>query len=225
MGYCAFVAGIIAIVPMRGGSERVPKKNLKPCAGRPLYHYIVDTLLACDAVTTVVIDSDSEAILADARASFPKVLTRRRPAALGQAEVTMNAVLKDTLAHLDGDRFLQTHSTNPLLTTATVRRAIDAFDATTDHDSLMSVTRLHTRLWTESGPLNHDPSDLRPTQDLAPIFEENSCLYLFDRAAFEARGNRVGARPLLFEIDPIEAIDIDTPADFRLAEALILSSD
>ena len=84
----------------------------------------------------------------------------------------------------------------------------------------MSVTRLQTRLYDGDGrAMNHDPRQLLRTQDLAPIFEENSGMYVFTREQIAA-GRRFGERPLLFEIDPMEATDIDTEADFVLAEAL-----
>ena len=68
--------------------------------------------------------------------------------------------------------------------------------------------------------MNHDPNQLLRTQDLAPIYEENSCIYIFNRATLEERRNRIGYHPLLFEIDRIESWDIDDEQDFRIAELL-----
>ena len=118
--------------------------------------------------------------------------------------------------------YLQTHSTNPLLRSTTISSAIRMFLAARDrHDSLFGVTRLQTRLWSADGmPLNHDPAVLLRTQDLPPVFEENSCLYLFTRDLLEERGTRIGSRPLLFEIPPDEAWDIDEEIDFEVATAL-----
>jgi CMP-N-acetylneuraminic acid synthetase len=215
--------GVVAIVPMRHASERVPGKNFRPIAGRPLYHHVVETLLSCPAVAEVVIDTDSPLILDEAARVFPGVRLRERPPHLRGGEVPMNEVLLDAVARLDGDVFLQTHSTNPLLRAATVAGAVVALMAARpDHDSLFSVTRRHVRLWDAHGrPLNHDPARLERTQDLAPILEENSCLYVFPRAVLEARRNRIGERPLLFEIDAVEAWDIDEEEDFRVAELLL----
>ena len=69
-------------------------------------------------------------------------------------------------------------------------------------------------------PLNHDPSVLLRTQDLPPVFEENSCLYVFSREGLLARRNRIGERPQMFEMDRLEALDIDDELDFRMAEIL-----
>ena len=120
--------------------------------------------------------------------------------------------------------FLQTHSTNPFLSARTIsaalRRYAEGREAGT-HDSLFTVTRLQARLWSEKAePMNHDPSVLLRTQDLPPVLMENSCGYVFARKTLLERGNRIGASPLLFEIDHFEAIDIDEERDFRLAEAV-----
>jgi CMP-N-acetylneuraminic acid synthetase len=133
----------------------------------------------------------------------------------------MNDVLLHDVSRLDGDLYLQTHSTNPLLRSATVTDAIDRLLADPDSDSLFGVTRLQTRLWGANGqPMNHDRSVLLRTQDLPPVYEENSCLYLFSRESLERHGDRIGERPILFEIPREEAWDIDEEVDFRVVEAL-----
>ncbi|NIR61068.1 MAG: acylneuraminate cytidylyltransferase family protein, partial [Gammaproteobacteria bacterium] len=108
-----------------------------------------------------------------------------------------------------------------LLRPETVSEAINALLAAPDRDSLFGVTRLFTRLWGPGPtPVNHDPAVLLRTQDLPPIYEENSNLYIFRRAILEARGNRIGEHPLMFEIDRAEAWDIDEMLDFEIAEFL-----
>ena len=137
----------------------------------------------------------------------------------------MNQVLRHTAAQVEADYFLQTHSTNPLLRPATISRAIQAFFASQEHDSLFSVTRLQTRLYDHSGqPINHDPSVLLRTQDLLPVYEENSNLYIFAKKTILGEGQRIGRKPLMFEIDKIEAWDIDIEADFIIAEEFFKKS-
>ncbi|MBE0616360.1 MAG: acylneuraminate cytidylyltransferase family protein [Proteobacteria bacterium] len=213
---------VAAIVPLRHDSERVPGKNYRLFAGRPLYHWIIRTLYAAETVAEVVIDTDSPFIREDAGRVFERVSILERPSHLRGGDVPMNDVLLNSVSSLEADLFLQTHSTNPLLRAETVDRAVRTFwDRRGECDSLFSVTRLHTRLWDASGhPLNHDPSVLLRTQDLPPVFEENSCLYLFERETLLRRGNRIGWRPHLLEIPPEEAVDIDEETDFRIAEAL-----
>jgi CMP-N-acetylneuraminic acid synthetase len=213
---------LVALLPMRHSSERVPGKNYRLFAGRPLYHHIVSTLLACPEIDRVVIDTDSETISSDAADAFPQVLVVDRPEHLRAGTIPMNDVLLNDVQRIPADLYLQTHSTNPLLRSRTISRAIDAFRSSTGHDSLFSVTRHQTRLWSDQGvPLNHDPAVLLRTQDLPPVFEENSCLYLFSRDLLAQRRTRIGWAPILFEIERDEAWDIDEESDFRVAEALM----
>lgn len=213
---------IVALVPMRHSSERVPGKNYRPLGGRPLFHHIVSTLRAVPEIDQIVIDTDSELIRADAAVSFPDVRMIERPENLRAGTVPMNDVLLHDTGLVDADLYLQTHSTNPLLRASTISAAIGQFvNDGPDHDSLFGVTRLQTRLWTADGlPLNHDPAVLVRTQDLEPLFEENSCIYLFTRELLIERGTRIGARPMLYEIPRDEAWDIDEEIDFDVVGAL-----
>lgn len=213
---------IIAFVPMRHSSERVPGKNYRIFSGKPLFHHILSTLLACREIEKVVIDTDSPVIREDAMRSFPSVGIIDRPERLRGGMVPMNDILLYDAQQYPADFYLQTHSTNPLLTSATISRAIGKFlKDYPDHDSLFSVTRLQTRLWDGQGkPMNHDPDVLLRTQDLPPVFEENSCMYIFTRQMLEKRHNRIGEHPMMYEIDSEEAWDIDEETDFRIAEIL-----
>ena len=213
---------IVAIVPMRHESERVPGKNYRALGGRPLFHHVVTTLLSCPRIAETVIDTDSPLIREDAERTFPMVKVLDRPESLRGGMVSMNDVLLNDVARLDGDLYLQTHSTNPLLRGKSVTGAIDAFIAAQPaYDSLFSVTGLHTRLWSVGAlPLNHDPHVLQRTQDLAPVYEENSCLYIFSRESLERHQSRIGERPMLYELPRDEAWDIDEEIDFAMVEFL-----
>lgn len=213
---------IVALVPMRHKSERVPGKNFRSFGGRPLYHQVVGTLLSCPSVQRVVIDTDSPIIQADAAECFPEVTVLERAEHLRGETVSMNEVLLHIVDRIPSDFYLQTHATNPLLRSETVERAVQTFlGAIPEHDSLFSVTRRQTRFWTPEGvPVNHDPAVLLRTQDLPPYLEENSCLYLFSGEDLRQLRNRIGRRPLLFEMDPLEAFDIDEESDFVVAEIL-----
>lgn len=213
---------VAAIVPMRHSSSRVPGKNYRPLAGKPLYHHIVESLIAATRVTEVVIDTDSELLWRDAENKFPGVRLLERPYHLADEMVSMNDVLLNTVKQVDADVYLQTHSTNPLVRPTSIDAAIEAFrDGRPEHDSLFTVTPVHKRFWTGDGtPVNHNPDVLLRTQDLPPIMEENSCLYLFEREMLERRRNRIGARPLLFALDAEEAFDIDEELDFVVVEGI-----
>lgn len=214
---------ITALVPMRHHSQRVPGKNFRPLDGRPLYAHILGTLSAVPEISNILVDTDSPEIMDGIREGFPKVRCVMRPEALRADTIPMNEILMHDTGLVESDFFLQTHSTNPLLKPETITRAIQTLMALFPaYDSLFSVTRLQSRLWDGLGrAINHNPNILLQTQDLPPVYEENSCLYLFTREILTRKRNRLGDRPYLFEIDADEAWDIDEEIDFNLVELMI----
>ena len=212
---------VVAFMPMRHKSERVPGKNYRDFNGQPLFHHMLKTLLACREVDQVVIDTDSPEIIRQCTEQFPAVQVLERPAHLLGGEVPMTEILRYDASTIEANWYLQVHSTSPLLRSETISAGLSSLEASLDtHDSLFSVTKLQTRLYdTKFEPINHDPAVLLRTQDLEPLYEENSGMYVFTHEQIE-KGYRFGKSPLLFEIEPHEAIDIDEETDFVLAESL-----
>jgi len=213
---------IVALVPMRHHSVRVLQKNYRDFAGKPLYQRIIATLLAVPEIDVILVDTDSPEVQRGLASDYPQVQVVDRPKHLMGDKVPMNEILIHDTSLIYADYYLQTHSTNPLLQPETISRAIMIFlENKPSYDSLFGVTRLQTRLWDQFGkPINHDPDILLRTQDLPPVFEENSCVYIFDRQTLLARRNRLGEHPLMFEIPAVEAWDIDEELDFTIAEML-----
>ena len=214
---------ITALIPMRHHSQRVPGKNYRLLEGKPLYQHILTTLQNCPEITRIAVDTDSEEIIDGLHRYFPEVVVIPRPEALTADNVPMNQILLYDVSQVPADVYLQTHSTNPLLTSKTISRAIHAYlDAQPGKDSLFSVTRLQTRLYDAQGrALNHDPKVLLQTQDLPPVFEENSCIYLFTENSLKKNGTRIGSSPIMFETDPEESWDIDEEIDFKMVELML----
>ncbi len=213
---------IVALVPMRDKSERVPGKNYRDLAGKPLFHHILLALQACPEVTQIVVDTDSPTIITGLTLEFPDIQILERPEALRNGEIPMNTILLHDTAEVPADLYLQTHSTNPLLRPETISAAIQAFLDNPDKDSLFGVTELRTRLYDQHGEaINHDPRELLRTQDLPPIYEENSCLYIFTGSNLEKYNHRIGKAPLMFPVPREEAWDIDEELDFQVADFLM----
>ena len=215
---------IITLLPMKGHSQRVPDKNMKDFAGKPLYHAIVNEMLKCKYISKVVINTDSERIKSDILINFKsRVIVIDRPKELCGDFVSMNEIINYDINQFDDQYFLQTHSTNPLVKAKTIDKAIIRYFENLDrYDSLFSVTRLQTRLYDGNGKaINHNPNELIRTQDLEPLYEENSNFYIFSKESFQKMGDkRIGLKPQMFELNKLEAIDIDEPEDFELAEIL-----
>ena len=209
---------------MKGTSERVPNKNLKDFNGSPLYSVVLNTLLNCSLIDKVLINTDSQLIKDDIAKNFnSNVIVIDRPENICGNYVSMNKIIEHDISQFPASIYLQTHSTNPLLKSETITKALEKMLNVADEpkaDSIFSVTRTQKRFYTEDClPMNHDPNML-VTQHLKPIFEENSCFYIFTRESFTKNNSRIGSNPFMYEIDKIEAIDIDEPEDFKIAEIL-----
>jgi CMP-N-acetylneuraminic acid synthetase len=213
---------LAALVPMRHHSQRVPGKNYRSLAGKPLFHHILETLLAVPEIEAVMVDTDSAPVMDDVRRLFPSVKLIERPGHLRADDIPMNDILLHDTAQVEAEFYLQTHSTNPLLKAKTISNGVKKFfNEFPKYDSLFSVTRLQTRLYFQDGSaINHNPLELKQTQDLPPVYEENSCMYLFTRENLVKKHHRIGDTPLLFEIDRDEAWDIDEELDFEIADFL-----
>jgi CMP-N-acetylneuraminic acid synthetase len=208
---------------MRHHSQRVPGKNYRPLAGKPLYQHIITALLSVPEISRVVVDTDSKPVIEGLQRDFPQVVILPRPEQLRDDSIPMNEILLYDTSKVQADYYLQTHSTNPLMRPETISKAVQTFLSDYPiHDSLFSVTRLQTRLYDQYGhALNHDPDILLQTQNLPPVYEENSCIYIFTRDNLERRHNRLGERPLMFEIGTDEAWDIDDELDFAITDFLM----
>lgn len=218
----ASLSAIPAFLPMKGHSQRVPGKNLRTFAGKPLYHRVASVLEQSSLISKIVVDTDSEEIAIDAEKNFEKVQIIDRPPNLRGGHIPMEAVLEYDLERLSGEHFVQAHATSPLLTVKTLEEAIRTYFAELPcRDSLFTVRKIRQRLYWPDGRLINQEQGVVRTQDLQPVMQRNAALYAFSRTGFLSQGpSRIGKRPYLFVMDEIESIDIDEEADFVIAEAV-----
>lgn len=217
----------VALLPMKANSERVPGKNFRLIAGKPLFRWVLDALLEVSQIECVVINTDAVEILAENSLQNGdhdgRVIIRERKSEICGDTVSMNRVLADDIQAIPSQLYLMTHTTNPLLSAATIEAILDTFSKSTSKDSLFTVNRLQTRFYDKDAqPINHDPKNLIPTQDLNPYFEENSVAYLFTRESFDKTGARIGEQPLMYETPPLESVDIDESSDWFMAQSLLM---
>ena len=222
---------ITAIIPIKHTSTRVPGKNFRKMNGKPLFFYIIDTLLKVDQINTIVIDTNSHIIFEQVPIYFKqhmhKIILYNRPVHLCSGDTPTNDLLINVIQQLNlsSDLYLQTHVTNPLLTKETIVNAIETYLSKKDtYECLFSVKTHHTRFYNKEGKdMNHNRFKLIPTQDLDPIYEENSCLYLFTKSVLETYKARIGEHALLYPMSDLESQDIDWEQDFILTELLMKS--
>lgn len=215
----------VALLPMKAHSARVSGKNFRDFAGKPLFRWILDTLLSVKDIDLVVINTDARAILAaNGLVDSDRVLIRDRKPEICGDFVSMNLVLADDVAAIDSEVYLMTHTTNPLLGAQSIAGALASYRsglASGTCDSLFTVNKFQTRFYREDvSAVNHDPDNLIRTQDLEPWFEENSNLYLFNRSSFARTKARIGKKPAMYETPRRESADIDDQEGWDIAEVM-----
>ena len=221
----------IASLPMKGHSERIKNKNIKNLCGRPLFFYISDTLRSIKLIKKLIINTDSQKIAMLAKKRYGDwVEIHERPKYLMGDNVSMNKIINyDVKLCGENNFYIQTHSTNPLLKSNTLRKAISNFENlyTNDSDvSIFSVNKIRSRLYDKNLlPINHDPNILERTQDLDEIYEENSCFYIFNGNTFIKYKHRISKKANVFSLasNNKEYLDIDDLFDWKLAESIIKS--
>jgi CMP-N-acetylneuraminic acid synthetase len=209
---------------MKANSERVPNKNFKLIGGKPLYYWMLETIMAIEIIDRVIVNTDANQELFSNFSGSKKLVIRSRKPSLRGDLVSMNRIIEDDILSDSNDIFLMTHTTNPLISTKTLNNAINIFMKRNKnkYDSLFSATKFQGRFYyEESLAINHNPNELLRTQDLPSVYLENSCIYLFEKSIFLNTKTRIGKKPILFETPQLESIDIDTEDDWYLANLLI----
>ena len=212
----------VVLLPMKVNSVRVKGKNFREFCGKPLFRWILDSLLEVHEIDQIIINTDGRSILGEhGLFETDRIMIRDRKEEICGDHVSMNLVLADDLANIEADIYLMTHTTNPLMSSSTIRNALAEFKVaknTAIADSLFTVDKIQTRFYrSDCSPINHDPDNLIPTQNLEPWFEENSNLYIFTRESFARTNARIGKTPMMYVSPFFESIDIDTPEDWEFA--------
>lgn len=211
----------VGFLILKGESERVPDKNFRVLGDRPLMRWIIDALLTTEGLEHLLIDTDAVGRVTSHLPPDPRIEVLSRPEPLRGHAVTANTLIAPHLDRHAGAIWLMSHATSPFVRPDTLRRAVSFFVEGGRRETIFGATVHQSRFYAEDGrPLNHDPARLVPTQALAPWFEENSSVYVFDKDTFLRANSRLsaGARPMT--ISRIEAVDIDTEDDFALAATI-----
>lgn len=219
---------ISCFLPCRAGSERVPRKNIKPFANyqNGLIEIKLKQLNACKHVDQIVLSTNDNEIIRYASAlSFAKLKIHVREERLSSSATSTDELVK--LAHdiTDGEHIVWTHVTSPFYSADLYDSAIQKyFSALSEgYDSLMSVKELRSFIWGDNGPLNYDRGIEKwpRTQTLKPLYEIDSGIFINSRKNYELMDDRIGHKPYLMVSPGNSGFDIDWPEDFSLAESML----
>ncbi len=219
---------VIAFLPCRRGSQRVPKKNIKPFAGAPfgLVEIKLRQLLSCSLVDGVVLSTNDEEILEYAKSlNDSRLAVHQRSEILSSSETSTDELVAHALALIPQGHILWTHVTSPFVTAQHYEKIIRVYreKLNEEYDSLMTTTALQTFLWQDGVALNYDRTQEKwpRTQTLKPIHEVNSAAFLASCDIYDCSQDRIGRNPYLYELDKLTSHDIDWPEDFLVGECLV----
>lgn len=208
---------IAAVMPIKLNNERCPGKNLRLLGGKPLLRYELDALATIREIDGVHVYCSDRAVIPFLPDGARFV---QRPAFLDLPTANFTQIFECFMRAVDAEIYVYAHATAPFVTAETMRSCVEAVSSG-KYDSAFCARKLQNYLWQDGESLNFDASNLPRTQDLKPIYQETSGVYVFTREVFEKYRRRIGVNPFVREVSLKEAVDIDTPEDFRLAEALV----
>jgi phosphoglycolate phosphatase-like HAD superfamily hydrolase/CMP-N-acetylneuraminic acid synthetase len=208
---------VVALVPLKLDSRRLPHKNFLRLGKHPLAYYIFDTLSRIDEIDKVFCYTSQSQILA----SLPNnVELLKRPHYLDGNSIKANELFHDAVSRIDAEIIIICHATGPFIKESSIIKGLHAVHSK-KFDCAFAVQRNQNYCWYQGETLNYDPQNMVQTQDLVPVFSETSGLYVFRKSDYLKNGTRIGKKPFLVEVDVKEGIDIDYPSDFSLAELFV----
>lgn len=208
---------IVAIMPIKLNNERCPGKNTRLLGEKPLLQYELDSLKETKLCDSINVYCSNEGIIP----FLPKGINYiKRPEFLDLPTSNFTQIFDNFMNTKTADIYVYAHATAPFITVETMKECIEAVKSG-EYDSAFCAVKLQEYLWQDGEPLNFDASNLPRTQDLKPIFQETSGVYVFTKEVYEKYRRRIGKKPYIKEVSFREAVDIDTPEDFELAEALV----
>lgn len=208
---------IVAIMPIKLKNERCPGKNTRMLGSKPLLQYELDSLKEtglCDEINVFCSDDAVVPYLPE------DVNFLQRPKELDLPTSNFTQIFSCFMAERDADIYVYAHATAPFVTVETMKQCIEAVKSG-EYDSAFCAVKLQDYLWKDGKPLNFDATNVPRTQDLEPIYQETSGVYAFTKEVFEKYKRRIGMKPFIMEVSFREAVDIDNPEDFDLAEVML----
>lgn len=207
----------VAVIPIKTDNERLPGKNTKLLGDKPLIYYIQRNLLSAAGIDEIYVYC-SDITIRDYL--LPGVKFLQRDPVLDLPTSNFTQIFSAFMAEKDADIYLYAHATAPYVKTETIEECLDAVKSG-KYDSAFCASKIQDYLWKDGNPLNFDAADLPRSQDIEPIYRETSGVYVFTKYVFDTLHRRVGNSPYIKEVSLREAVDINNPEDFLLAEKLL----
>lgn len=212
---------IEALVPLKLNSLRLPNKNLLPLGKKPLFSWIVTAIMESEIIDRVSLFSSTRDFIDKLGHDDERISWVPRPTSLDGNETSITEVIRTFCLQSSADIVVLAHATSPFLRPSTIRECVEAV-ASGEFDSAFAAIKMQKFSWFQGRPVNYSLDGPLPrTQDLNPLYVEQSGLYVFLRQQFLDTNQRIGSNPKIVEVDSLESVDIDEPQDLELAEVLV----
>ncbi|MGM0563715.1 MAG: cytidylyltransferase domain-containing protein [Pseudomonadota bacterium] len=208
---------VAAFLPAKGTSGRIKNKNLALLDAKPLFLHTLEKLARISEIDEVYLDTESEEIIELANHVDCKIL--HRDPALANNKTDGNQLLLNQASQVDADIYLQILCTSPFIEEETIRQCIQSLTNSAEHDSAVLVEKTKQYTWSESGP-NYDIERIPNSHDMDDTIIETMGLYAIRKEALNQTRRRIGDKPLMIDAKPLEAIDVNYPEDFELANLI-----
>ncbi|MCI8858049.1 MAG: acylneuraminate cytidylyltransferase family protein [Lachnospiraceae bacterium] len=204
---------VVALVPIKLNSQRLPHKNILPILGKPMCYHMVDSLVQTKNIDEVYVYCSDPKVTE----YIPEGATfLQRDKKLDQDLVKGFEIYRSFIETVDADVYVLAHTTSPFTKTETIENALSHI-LSGECDSAFSAERVQTFAWYQGKAINYDLNDVPRTQDMEPIWVETSAFYMFKKEIFTEHNRRIGFHPYIQEVSGIEAVDIDTKQDYDFA--------
>lgn len=212
---------VVAVMPIKMNNERLPGKNTRMLGGKPLLQYQLDNLLQVPQIDSVHVYCSNEAIVP----FLPKgVHFEQRSTELDLPTANFSQIFDSFVKIHPADIYVFDHATAPFVSVETIQECLAAVQSG-EYDSAFCAVKIQDFLWQDGAPLNFDATNVPRSQDIKPIYRETSGVYVFTHHVWETLHRRIGEHPYVKEVSFREAVDINNPEDFRLAEAMLSIAD
>lgn len=204
---------IVALVPIKLNSQRLPHKNILPIAGHPLCWHLCNSLIKSKGIDEVYVYCSDSSV----RQYLPEgVLFKQREKWLDGELVKGFDIYREFIKEVDADIYILAHTTSPFIKVSSIENALSHI-LNGENDSAFSAERIQTFAWYQGKPINYNLNDVPRTQDMEPIWVETSAFFMFKKEIFTVHNRRIGFKPYIQEVSGIEAVDIDEQKDYDLA--------
>lgn len=209
---------VVAFLPAKETSERIKNKNVTVLDGKPLFLHTLEKLMECDFIDEVYLDTESDDIYEMAK--YTGCIYLKRAVELASNKTDGHSLFYNEAVKVDADIYVQILGTSPFIKKDTIKRAINVLKETSEFDSVVLVKKDKQYLWDGSNPL-YNRENIPNSKDLPDTIIETMGLYVTNKHVALDMKRRYGSSPYLLEAEPIEAVDVNYPADFRLAEIIM----